>query len=92
MFVLFYLGFMNSFSNPRVGIILIALVMLLGLLAIITMIKFFCDRCGEEMMPNDICQLSMDVKDDEVVKRKTYGLCRNCRDILKKVIEENLKV
>ena len=39
VFVLFYLGFMNSFSNPRVGIILIALVMLLGLLAIITMIK-----------------------------------------------------
>lgn len=39
VFVLFYLGFMNSFSNPLVGIILIALVMLLGLLAIITMIK-----------------------------------------------------
>lgn len=56
------------------------------------MIRFFCDRCGEEMMPNDICQLSMDVRDDETVKRKSYGVCRNCRDILKKVIEENLKV
>lgn len=39
VFVLFYLGFLNSFSNPFVGIILIALVMLLGFLAIITIIK-----------------------------------------------------
>lgn len=39
VFVLFYLGFLNSFSNPLVGIILIAFVMLLGLLAIVTMIK-----------------------------------------------------
>lgn len=39
VFVLFYLGFWNSFSNPIIGIMLIAFVMLLGLLAIITMIK-----------------------------------------------------
>lgn len=39
VFVLFYLGFLNSFSNPLVGIILIAFVMLLGVLAIVTMIK-----------------------------------------------------
>lgn len=39
VFVLFYLGFLNSFSNPLVGIILIAFVMLLGLLEIVTMIK-----------------------------------------------------
>jgi len=39
VFVLFYLGFWNSFSNHLVAIILIAFVMLLGLLAIVTMIK-----------------------------------------------------
>jgi hypothetical protein len=37
--VLFYLGFWNSFSNHLVAIILIAFVILLGLLAIVTMIK-----------------------------------------------------
>ncbi len=39
VFVLFYLGFWNSFSNHLVAIILIAFVMLLGLLAIVAMIK-----------------------------------------------------
>ena len=39
VFVLFYLGFWNSFSNHLVAIILIAFVILLGLLAIVTMIK-----------------------------------------------------
>lgn len=53
------------------------------------MIKFFCDKCYEEVPAGDVCQLTMDVKDDETVKRKTYGLCKRCRNGIKDIIEKN---
>lgn len=39
VFVLFYLGILNSFSNPFETVALIALVMLFGLMAVIAIIK-----------------------------------------------------
>lgn len=50
------------------------------------MIKFFCDRCNEEVPAGDVCQLTMDLKDNEVVKRRSFGICKKCRDLIYDVI------
>lgn len=57
------------------------------------MIKYFCDRCGNELSEYDYERAArVTISDpDDVTSISTYKLCSNCEFAVKHFIKENYK-